>query len=452
MENVQEPNDQRPEWLRGLAEKTWNLELVISGAATYLASFLPDLTDRAFYYFLDNINADQNLKNNALPVLAYGFAKLIAWILPLTFIVHFIMRAFWAGLVGLHTVYPAGIQYDRLPGYKGIAHKVYQEKYGTLADYISRLDKLCNVVFAFAFTIVLFGLGISVLYMVIFGLTHLFPLLFGEKISQGILVAAVVFIYALAIFQIAAQVYLKKMDTDRYPRLYKFTILVIATWPNVILPFIYKPVSYLTMTFSSNINKRRFYAIMGGMSLLMLGVFSLILVDTVVVTKHKNEYTFQSYFGKSQNKYTLISAHYDNTRTEHTRMAAVSIPSEIIEGPFLKIFVAYPKSLDATLEKLCAMPPLPENADKARGILIQDSLRADCFSKNLQLKINDTTYTNVGWLFNKHPLSGCVGLVTFVPTRGFISGQNQLIVQIPAAGRLDSLQTLDQVPFWFSGK
>lgn len=99
------PTDNRPEWLRALTEKSWNLELVISGAAIFLANYLPAAADDMLRYYLENLVMDEDFKKISLPLLVYSFMKVVAWLLILTFVVHFVMRAFWAGVVGLHTVY-----------------------------------------------------------------------------------------------------------------------------------------------------------------------------------------------------------------------------------------------------------------------------------------------------------------------------------------------------------
>ncbi|MBP6813094.1 MAG: hypothetical protein KA138_16305, partial [Saprospiraceae bacterium] len=55
------PTDNRPEWLRSLAEKSWNLELVISGAAIFLATYLPNAVDSMLRYYLENLVMDENV-------------------------------------------------------------------------------------------------------------------------------------------------------------------------------------------------------------------------------------------------------------------------------------------------------------------------------------------------------------------------------------------------------
>jgi len=445
-----EINDQRPEWLRNMAEKTWNLELIISGAATYMSSHLPGLTNQAFYYFLDNLNREQDLKKSALPLLAYCFSKIIAWVLPATFLCHFTMRAFWAGLVGLHTVFPSGIDYEKLPGYRGHARDLFEKRFGTLADYIARLDRFCNQMFAFAFTIVLFAMGLSIIYLFIFVFTNLIPQFLGESWQTAGSIWINTLFFGIAISMVTAQLVLQRLDRERYPRLVNWCMKLVTTLPNFMLPFIYKPVSYLTMTFSSNISKRRFYTRMVVVSTLVLVTFVVVFFNVSYKVRNANPYLFQDFFGKYRNEYTFYSNHYQALTGEKEHPARVTIPNEVVEGPYLKIFVAYPKSWDQTLQRICNLPEnLPDSLTKHQKRVALDSIRISCLSQAIRLNINDSLYLGTDWQFALHPQASVPGVQAMVPTGGFKKGKNMITVKFPSATKPDSLMLVDRLPFWY---
>ena len=444
-----EINDQRPEWLKSLAEKTWNLELIISGAATYMSSHLPRIVDDAFYFFLDNLNREQDIRKSTLPLLAYCFAKVIAWVLPAAFLSHFIMRAFWAGLVGLHTVFPAGIDYDNLPGYRGVSRPIFEENFGTLAGYIAQLDRKCNQMFAFAFTIVLFALGLSIVYLFIFVFTNLIPQLFGEAWrSSGNTVINIAF-FLLAMSLVISQQILKRINAGNHPKLVNLLSKVVLFVPHFMLPFIYRSVSYLTMTFSSNINVRKFYGRLGLVAGLIMIAFTLVFMNTILSIRSNNPYVFQSFFGQYRNDYTISSNHYNAQITGNRHPAAVTIPDEIVEGPFLKIFVAYPKTWDQTLQQICVLPELPESMGKNQKRNHLDSIRIECITNAVRLTINDSLYRRPDWQFSIHPTGDFPGVQAMISTQHFLQGKNIITVQFPSADKLDSLMTVDRVPFWF---
>ena len=438
--------DIRPDWLKSLAEKTWNLELIISGAATYLASYLPEITDNAFYYFLDNFVRSTDHRNFSMAFLAYSFMKMIAYLLPVTFVVHFAMRAFWASLVGVHTVFPLGIQYDKIPGQKAFAKNVYEKHYGTLANYILRLDRLCNQVFGFAFTIVFFGIGLSVIYFLTFVFTAVVKPLFPRYYD----IVTTILLVVVAGSTLLTQLTLNKIKEEDYPRLYPFLAKFILFVPQLLFPFIYAPLNYLNMVFSSNVNKFRYYAVLFFVGILIfVGVIGILINVRMSVDKRDLDLIPQQFWGKNENRYNARSHSYEDQLPEKTRPNSVMLPSEMATGSLLKVFVTYPKSLDEVLGKYCSLPTLSDSMPKMRRRIVLDSLRSDCFSKMLYVSVNDSVYQSHEWVFQRHTATGVLGVMTYLPTSHFKTGKNVLTIQLPTLSRKDSMQTYGEVPFWF---
>lgn len=439
--------DVRPDWLKSLAEKTWNLELLISGAATYFASFLPELTDKAFFYFLDNFTSAAATDRSKLPILAFSFLKVIAYLLPLTFVVHFVMRAFWASLVGVHTVYPQGILYDRLPGQKAFSKELYAKKFGALANYILRLDKLCNQVFGFAFVIVLFAVGLSLIYLAMFGL-----LLFSKTYLPSIVSEFILLLFVfLAVMMAAIQQFADKVNPEKYPRVVRSLKYLLMLLPKIIFPFIYTPFTYLNMIFSTNVSKRKFYTVLFGvMALVMTGVFFNVFATVAKLKKADFHLGSQKYWGEYENQYTTHAESYEDQLPDNGRAGGVMIPSEMVTGPLLKVFVSYTKSLDDVLNVYCEQPPeLPDSISKRRRRLTQDSLKSVCFANNLKVTVNDSSFQVPEWVFQRHAVTGAPGVITYLPTQRFKTGKNVLTVQLPSAVKSDSLIFVGEVPFWF---
>jgi hypothetical protein len=67
---------ERSNWIQELSNQSWNLELVVSGAAIFSTSFLPGAIDQAIesYYVNYQLTSD-NLYDQVLPNMAYGFIK-----------------------------------------------------------------------------------------------------------------------------------------------------------------------------------------------------------------------------------------------------------------------------------------------------------------------------------------------------------------------------------------
>ncbi|HKW12130.1 MAG TPA: hypothetical protein VJO33_17210 [Gemmatimonadaceae bacterium] len=82
-------------------------------------------------------------------VKAIVFYALIA-----PFVVHLVARAYWVGLVGLHSVFPKGVNCEN---YKSgpLTLEVYKARLVSLAAIISRVDNFCSMIFSFAFLLVI---------------------------------------------------------------------------------------------------------------------------------------------------------------------------------------------------------------------------------------------------------------------------------------------------------
>ncbi len=444
--------DNRPEWLRALAEKSWNLELVISGAAIFLASYLPDAVDSMLRYYLENLVMDEDFSKITLPLMVYSFMKVVAWMLILTFVVHFVMRAFWAGVVGLHTVYTQGIRYEQMPWQTDFTKEQMRQRFGPLSDYILRLDRLCNQVFSVAFLIALMSIGIGIAYMAIFLTINVLPAVMGKsagKIGSLVLLSILMMLAVLPALSLLA---------IRSPRLAAFPwVQRMATWSvrhagGLLMPLVYRPMSYLNMTFTSNVSKfRLLLTIFIGMFIVMGGVL-LNFISVMFHLSGRSAFTTRDFYSEGRNINLLAGGWYDNMRSPNERLPPLSIPSEVAEGPFLRVFVDYPKLLDAALSQRCTTPALPDSMPKALRRTLIDSTHLACMTDFFRLTINDSLVAHPGWMFQEHPVVGSPGIVAYLRTANLKIGKNMLLVRVPSSKNVDSLRVYGQVPFWYAPK
>src|SRR5690606_735851 len=89
---------------------TWEVELLISGVAVFAMLQLPGLLDDALFALQPRLDAgwDEPLR------MVYVYLKAAAVLLALTFSVHLLLRAHWIAAVGMHSIYPDGVRWDRL--------------------------------------------------------------------------------------------------------------------------------------------------------------------------------------------------------------------------------------------------------------------------------------------------------------------------------------------------
>lgn len=448
-----EPNepvtDNRPEWLKALTDKSWNLELIISGAAIFLANYLPDAVDNLLKYYLQNWVMDENISKITLPLLAFSFMKVVAWVLIFTFVVHFVMRAFWAGAVGLHAVYTDGIRYEQLPWMTDFSREQSRERFGTLADYILRLDRLANQIFSVAFLIALTSMGISFGYLLVFSIINVVPVYVGKDIGKWISGVFLIMVSIMALLPMVMQSLMRSPTWSAKPWVQNLAKWTMQKAGFILMPFIYKPLTYLNLTFNSQIPKKRLLRNM----FLCFGVFFSFVVFTFVTTltqlSGRNIIQNRQFYASQRNEHTLSSGVYDNLRSQSDRLPPVSIPTEVVEGPFLRVFVDYPKLLDAAISQHCQTPHWPDSLSKQQRRFRSDSVHISCLDAFFKLKINDSLMVHPDWMFHEHPVAGSPGLVAYLPSKTFKPGKNKLLVEVPSSSKPDSLRVYGELYFWY---
>jgi len=445
-----QPETERQTELQQLAANSWNLELIISGAAVFLASYLPEVVNRGQHYFLNNLAMSESPGKNALPVLAYTFVEFVAWLLVATFVGHFVLRAFWVGLVGLHAVYPEGIQYENLPGQTEYTREKARKRFGRLDDFILRLDRLCNLLFSFAFLVALYSLGISFAYLIVFFIMHLIPLWLPGETGKMISIV-LLSLYAMVAMLPAILVLLlqnKRFASSRW--LQRMTDVTTMLAGNMMMPLVAAPINYLNLTYSSNVSRKRFYTVLVlGMVLLFSGVLYSFW-QTMLDLSGRSSSMVHAYFAQGTGANVLDVRRYDNLRPEGRALPAVSIPADVVSEPFLRVFVAYPKAIDNQLARVCIPFELPDSLPRSERLHRADSMNLACFSRFFRVSVNDSLLSSVEWVFHQHPTENTRGLVTYLPTQQFRQGKNVLQIQAPSEKNADSLRVYGVVPFWYA--
>ena len=287
-------------------------------------------------------------------------------------------------------------------------------------------------------------------YVFLFLTINVLPVFVGEslgtKISYGLMGFYMLLAFLPALTQLAMRV----------PRLAKLTwIQRLAAWAvrnvgNFLMPMIYKPMTYLNLTFTSQVPKKRLIGVLFfGMVVVMGGV----LLNATSTMRHlagQTDFNTRDFFAKSRGSNLFTGSFYDNIRSPEDRLPPVSIPTETPEGAFLRVFVDYPKLLDAALINRCALPVLPDSMPKHLKRTIIDSAQMVCMTRFFRLTLNDSLIAQPDWMFHVHPIVGSPGVVAYLPTANFKKGKNVLTVQVPSSQNPDSLRVYGQVPFWFA--
>ncbi|WP_240699428.1 hypothetical protein [Spirosoma sordidisoli] len=437
------PPDQQ-EKLRELTTQSWNLELVISGAALFAILQLPELLDQFFDYIRYNFTSQTSGMQALILSLAYSMIKATCYVLFLAFLTNFVMRAFWVGLVGLLAVYPTGVHYDRIPFTTPYAQKKMADELGSLDRYILRLDQRCNIVFAVAFLFVLILVLVASFYLIILGIhSVLRPLIPAEawlyvKIGAGVL---------FGLFMLTSIV-LSLPQVRAHPVgvvvHYRFTsISRLLSWG------LYKPFAFITNTFYSHLPYKK---IMWALGVMMVVFLVLIMVEFTAdlsrMDRRVSTLNRRHLYTARVDSLYLNPVAYDNQRAEADYVDAAAIQADVIREPYIRLFIAYPKALDTLLTRLSARPDWSDTLPRTERYRLFANWSSQQTNRLMRISVNDSLYATPDLLFTKRGPQEQRGWQTVLVPGNLKTGRNNLRIAIQPDS-LAKAEELVTIPFWY---
>ena len=130
--------------MQRLRDRTDELELIISSLTTFALISLPGVLleqiASVYTHLTTSLVIVSSIGMSLLAGTCYGLAA--------CFVLHLMARAYWVGLIGLQTVFPQGINWERIPGMGPHSRRYYQETLPDLATVIKGTDKVASSLFA----------------------------------------------------------------------------------------------------------------------------------------------------------------------------------------------------------------------------------------------------------------------------------------------------------------
>jgi hypothetical protein len=347
--------------LERLRDRTDEIELIISGLTTVALFTLPGWL---FEFFSSVYTHHSQMTSQALDILLVILPGLF-YALGTCFAVHLMIRAYWAGLVGLRSVFPDGIDWDRVPGMGRLTRQFQREYLPDLDQAITRADHAASALFSAISMIALGMLWVSacmVLVLVIGALV-------GAATGHFELALTVSMVALLGVI-LGAQTLLWLLDSvlgSRFPSLAErpaFRAVVHGLirantwiWPQrLILP--------VQLTLQTNTRPFLFAMLLG------VGMMGIVVVGQL-------RYSAWSEFSLSREfRYLdddalaegIDSAHYEHLRGRRDRLRPVPTIDEFEQqGAFLRVFLPYhPLRDNPVLDADCHGPAEP--VDCLRGL------------------------------------------------------------------------------------
>lgn len=400
----------KPEWLKALERQSWEAELIVSGLAIYGAIYLLPCVDaiieKAALSFSDRIIDSMEF------LLMYLIVT--SRIILLSFILHFVMRTLWIGVVGLSSVYPDGINLDNKAYTRSFLSK-YKEEYPTLTDYSIKLDNICSQIFSILCFIIMamaaffVWLGIWVL------LVEISANFISPEVRSMLGSGLVVIIYALLFFMylITAGKWKDRPIGEKYG--YKMTQVANKT----IMLFFYKPATLLSMTFRTNTTTR-------GYVIANVAIMLIAMIASMGSLGRMNDITDkEDFFYKNSHNSWATHQNYEDEHTEGAIFRPM-IQSNLIKENHLSLYIPKIKREQIYIDSLCGNYVKVDSLERRQNRMLKRDFELDCVQKYYQLSIDDKEVTSSAFVLKKHRLDSRYGYQCFIPLDSVPSGNHVL--------------------------
>ncbi len=412
------------DWIEPLRRNSWEMELLLTGFVLIGLIQLPEIVNAWWETFTLGMDTE-SLAVNIVGVGALGLLTGIK-IITINLIILLLMRGFWIGMIGLSSAFPKGINTERLNYAERFQQKLRKNNLNT-ERLILQLDNLCSSIFAlsFLFFFIAISTGLFLLQLFIIGKTHDFiNYQIIEPVSEVlstifmVIVATILVLYTLmALLKLIDFVTigaLKKIKKKWFVKIYYpiSQLISIST-----LGFLYRPIYY---TLSSNTPRRVITSVL----LIYISLTLVIFLDF----EYRKAFTY--YPSLYRNDFELSYSEYENLLPEEYGVIdRPIIQSDVISGRYLRLFIPYDIQENPFLKEHCPdLKPIQESFSSGIGININDKSifgelevtkedvenALSCFASYYTLSISDSTYSDLTFLFHRHPRNEVPGILTHI--------------------------------------
>ncbi|MBT1450349.1 hypothetical protein KJ365_05600 [Glaciecola sp. XM2] len=399
-------------WLQKLKDESWEAELLVSAVATFSAFQLFSVIE-----WLTNKFIDVLLPSHYMFGYFIVYSGLLAIsVLVAMFVIHFVLRSYWVGLVGLNSVFPEYGMEDSMYS------KIYTEKLlnelPELKTSIEKVDELCSVIFSSAFAVMMIYSFIALM----FG----FILIIYSLLSQYIPFVAVLIILCAFAAVLVAQILVsafanleRNKDKEGLQNLHfkfvKFTSMALLG------PF-YRANMQITMTFGSNYKKNKSLSklllsfIFAGMALSIFKIFDTNVFYMLDNTRYQNE----SY---------AYAAFYKNTQSQNAFLMTPQIQSDAIYGESIELFIPVFSHESRLLETAaCEDFDAPDDVSKLQRRTGSGFALLACYKTYHTIMINGEEL-DVQFINYRQADTSQKGIKAFISQAYFKEGLNELVIQ-----------------------
>lgn len=383
---------------RLLFKQSSELEILISAAIVFAAFTMIDLVQAGLSSILNN-----NVSNSSpFLVIAVLVSLFLSTLLPLSILVHFVLRFYWLSLVGLKTTF----ERQRLEKLRYAPRYLeFLSKKDNLDVHIAFIDKLCSSIFAFSFLAVFVFCFTTISISLIIGLFVYVISTFAESWTSDVFnVLLVLFFLAclLSLVDFFSLGILKRIRKRWFIRIYYPINRFIGL---ITFSYFYRGLYY---TFITNVPKR--------ISVVILPLYLLVAVVLLNAGFHESKLYSEDSYASRMGQAAAKSNYYRENFSDRVVLQEPFIKEYYVKEDYLPIYIPITEQLDDALVEGCdsiiainnrgfhwttyiklgfMRKKLPPNFDfdaHARKVTA-------CFKGNIKLLVDDSIYQSEDFRF-----------------------------------------------------
>lgn len=352
--------------------------------------------------------------------------KLGTYWLIIGLILHLICRGLWIGAVGLNSAFPKGIRVEKLNYQSKFLFKV--DAIPPFEKIILRLEKVCSMLFSISFLLFMSLLGTYTFIIVLSGLPMLIIVLFVDltRLNETLVNAFNIYSTIISIIGIMGVIDFLTLGYFR-----KFKIVAKLYWP------LYQVFSRLTLarycrptyyTIITNFNRWGVFIF-----LLIFCFISFIGVFSIQNNRPENFFSMVDIWSEENHDFMFDGNYQDKESPTPSRN--MQIPSDVIEGNVLKVFIPAKLRIQDSLKKIMKY-------DSIDTITNESFNKGQYFLKNIsefyKLTIADSTFETKMY-FSNATSTQQKGYITYINIKYLNDGLYEL--------KLEGSENMYEEPF-----
>jgi hypothetical protein len=408
-----EDNTTTKNWLQRLKDESWEAELLVSAIAIFGTFKLFDFVNWVTNFFIDTLNPNQYF----IAYFITFFGLIAVSVLTSMFVTHFVLRAYWVGLVGLNSVFPDYSIED------SAYSKIYTEKIlaflPKLNDSIKKVDEMCSVIFSIAFTF-LFIIG----YMAVFNSIYLqFYNLLLPYIHQYILLAPAIIIALGLMTQMIVSIYANYKKNKEKEKLQHINFILVKYVNMVASGPLYKSILQVTIIFGSNFKKKKSLAYLG-ILFFFLGFFVaaiqipktniLFLVESHIKNPFDVNKTYSNYYKDANNSSFLLSP---------------EIQSDMVKSNILEVFIPIFNYESSMRETVCGIYEEQSHMSKPEQRVHRAEYLKECYKEYHNIFLDGKKIETSYLRYNNHYKTNQFGILCFIELDKLSKGLHEVKIE-----------------------